>query len=294
MGADDFILDGMRWSFSSVSSYNQCPQGFKYGYIDALPKVGNAFSDWGSYMHSILERYFKGELEFFELSQVYVNQYTNNIQHKFPPNRYCNLEERYYLAGINYLDKFDGILEDYSVIGVELKVKLNIGGFPFVGVIDLLLEKDGEYVIVDHKSKGAFKSKKELREYARQLYLYSNYVFETYGKWPKTLIFHMIRNNGELVKIDFMKEDCIEASNWFVETIKSIYKDATYLSRPNQIRERISHLKESYDRREIKFRNYIAEKKKLEAELKKTSFFCWQLCGVRKQCPDADKGPKDG
>ena len=294
MGLNDFILDGMRWSFSSVNSYNQCPQGFKYGYVDALPKIGNAFSDWGSFMHSLLEQYFKGELEFFELSNAYVSAYKNHVVCDFPPNKYCDLQDRYFRAGKEYLDKFDGLFEDYHVIGVEQKVKIDIEDRPFVGVIDLLLEKDGEYVIVDHKSKSTFKSKKELAEYARQLYLYSLYVYRHYGKWPAKLVFHMVRSHGELIEILFSIDACNEAVHWFLETINKIYEDVHFQSRPNQIREQIIKLKEACDRKEIKFSDYLHRKKKLETELKKTSFYCWQLCGVREICPDSDKGPKEG
>ena len=67
MGQNDFILDGMRWSFSSVNTYNTCPQAFRLGYLDALPRVDNAFSDWGTFLHSLMEKYFRGEAEFFEL-----------------------------------------------------------------------------------------------------------------------------------------------------------------------------------------------------------------------------------
>ena len=294
MGLNDFILDGMRWSFSSVNSYNQCPQGFKYGYLDALPKIGNAFSDWGSFMHSLLEQYFKGELEFFELSQVYVSAYGENAKCDFPPNKYCDLKDRYFRAGKEYLDEFDGLFEDYQIVGVEQKVKIDIEGRPFVGVIDLLLEKNGDYVIVDHKSKSSFKSKKELAEYARQLYLYALYVHHRYGKWPIELIFHMVRSGGELIKVPFIKEECDEAERWFLQTIDKIYEDVHFQSRPNQIRKQIKELKEAYNRKEIKFDVYLKQKKKLETELKKTSFYCWQLCGVREICPDKDKGPKEG
>ena len=58
--------------------------------------------------------------------------------------------------------------------------------------------------MLDHKSKGKFKSKKEQAEYARQLYVYAKYVKEKYGKFPKVLIFNMF-NAGELIKIPFNK-----------------------------------------------------------------------------------------
>jgi len=101
MGQNDFILDGMRWSFSSVNTYNTCPQAFRLGYLDALPKVNNAFSDWGTFMHSLMESYFRGKLEFFELSQEFIlfekrinayDQRNKKIKQKIN-NRYCAFEQ---------------------------------------------------------------------------------------------------------------------------------------------------------------------------------------------------------
>lgn len=293
MGQNDFILDGMRWSFSSVNTYNTCPQAFRLGYLDALPRVDNAFSDWGTWMHEIMERYFKGELEFFELSQVYVDGYKDNVKCEFPPNKFCDLSERYYNAGKEYLDRFDGLFEGCEVIGVEQKVNLDIQGRPFVGVIDLLLKSGDDYIVADHKSKSAFKSKRERAEYARQLYLYSIYVKEKYGKWPIKLVFHMVRHGGELVEIPFVEEDAMAARQWFLDTIDAIYQDVDFESTPNKYRRQIEELRAQYKRREIKFDDFKKQKKKLETALKNSGWFCNVLCGSRAVCKDEDKGPEE-
>lgn len=294
MGQNDFILDGMRWSFSSVNTYNTCPQAFRFGYLDALPKVGNAFADWGTYVHSLMEAYFKGKLEFFELSQAYTEGYQDAVVCEFPLNNFCDLAERYYEAGKEYLDRFDGLFEGCEILGVEKRVKIDIGDRPFVGVIDLLVRgKDGIYVI-DHKTKSRFKSKKELAQYARQLYLYSLYVKQEYGEWPVKLIFHMVRSGGELVEVPFVEADVMEAKKWFLDTINAIYKDSNFISKPNQIRNDLQRCKEKFDNREIKFTEYIKEKMKLETALKNSSWFCRELCSSREMCPEKDKASKEG
>lgn len=293
MGKNDFILDGMRWSFSSVNTYNTCPQAFKLGYLDALPRVDNAFSDWGTFMHSIMEAYFRGEVEFFELSQMYVDGYKDNVVCEFPPNKFCDLGERYYTAGKEYLDKFEGLFDGCEILGVEQKVFLKIDGRPFVGVIDLLVKDGEDYIVADHKSKSAFKSKRELAEYARQLYLYALWVHEKYGKWPKKLVFHMVRAGGELVEVPFVEADAMAAKQWFLNTIDAIYADERFISTPNRIREELKELRGQLDREEVKFEDYKKKKKSLEAALKKESFFCHSLCSSREICEDTDKAPME-
>lgn len=293
MGVNDFILDGMRWSFSSVNTYDTCPQAFKLGYLDALPKVGNAFSDWGTFMHSLMERYLRGEVEFFELLSCYDDGIGEAMQHEFPPNRFCDLAVSYNSKGRNYLAKFEGLFDGCEILGIEQRVRLDIEGRPFVGVIDLLV-KDGEDIyVVDHKSKSDFKTKKELEKYARQLYLYSLYVHEKYGKWPTKLIFHMIRKEGEQVSVPFTMEGLEEAKRWFLVSIDKIYSDADFISQPNAARAELAALQAAQKVEPIPFADYTKRKKRCEAAVKANSFYCNYLCGVRDHCPDKDKAPKE-
>lgn len=197
-------------------------------------------------MHYLLEHYFKGELEFFELSQIYIDEYHDKVKCTFPPNRYVNLNESYYKRGKEYLDNFDGDFDDCEVLAVEQKVKLNINGRPFVGVIDLVLRAADGIIIVDHKSKAKFKDKKELADYLRQLYLYSIWVKEHYGEYPVRLIFNMFRVGNKVVH-DFVEDELIAATEWFISTIDSIYTDVDFKAQPDD-------------------------------------FFCDYLCGVRHHC----------
>ena len=44
----------------------------RYAFYEEEP---NAFSSFGKYVHSVLERYFKGELYAFELADVFEQEY---------------------------------------------------------------------------------------------------------------------------------------------------------------------------------------------------------------------------
>ena len=247
---NEFILDGMRWSFSSVNAYNTCPKMFKLTYIDSAPKVNNAFAEWGTFMHSLLEKYFKHEIEFFELSQLYLDGYKEHVKCSFPPNKWVDLGQKYYDRGKEFCDNFDGDFEDCEVLGVEEKVKLDIEGRPFVGVIDLLVrDKDG-LCVIDHKSKAKFKSIAERNDYLRQLYLYSIWVKEHYGEYPYKLMFNMVRAGGK-VEVLFDENKADEAKAWFLSTIDEIYGDETFKATPD-------------------------------------NFFCDSLCSVRHSCPNSN------
>ena len=258
-------LKNKRWSYSSVNSYENCPKGFFLNYIQkSTPKVQNAFAEWGSFIHELLERYFKGELEFFELSQIYEDEYADKIKEKFPPNKYVDLNESYKESGNEYLDNFEGLPEYYEVIAVEQEVNLIIDGHKFMGYIDLVLrdKTDNKFIVYDHKSKSKFKNKKELSEYARQLYLYSIYIYEKYHEYPKMLVFNMFRA-GEKATVDFDLNDYEAAKKWFVETIEKILKDEKFTDK----------ITIQYKKSGKKLKDY-----------KNDDFFCNNLCGTRHGC----------
>lgn len=61
------ILKNKIWSFSSINTYDTCPHCFKLIYLNNVRKVDNAFAEFGKFVHYLLEKYYKGEIEFFEL-----------------------------------------------------------------------------------------------------------------------------------------------------------------------------------------------------------------------------------
>ena len=94
--------------------------------------------------------------------------------------------------------------------------------FILTGKVDLICrDKNGDIVVIDHKSKGKFKNKAEQHEYARQLYLYAYAVFKKYGKFPKTLVFNMFRV-PDWVVIPFNKDGYIEAMEWLKNSVAEI------------------------------------------------------------------------
>ena len=247
MSQYDFILDGMNWSFSSVRSYDNCPYGFKLSYIDRKSQRQNAFAQWGTFCHSILEKYFKGEYDLFDLVSAYEDGYRSAVTEIFPPNKYVELSDSYYKAGIKYFSEFSG-LDNVQILAIEKKVQTVFEGYNFVGVIDLIYKdlSTGDIIIQDHKSKKEFKNKTEEDEYLRQLYLYSKFIKDTFHVNPKELHFNMIRG-GKTISRPYIEEEYQEAIKWFVDTIKKIYADT-------------------------------------EFQMNYNDFFCHNLCGVREHC----------
>ena len=248
------------YSFSRLSAFHQCKKEYYLNYavsvyeckdcgklfweqkdqpahscpscggssLKVLKKKNNAFAEYGSFVHELMEKTAKGELAEYELLSIYEEEYPVYVPSEFPPNSFTDLAESYYMDGYRFLMNFEGVGEDYETVDVEKHFTADFDGFSLQGFIDLLLkDKDGSFVVWDWKSKKKFASKAEQAKYAHQLYLYSKYVFDTYGVFPKTLIFYHFRADKPTV-IKFDEKAYKEALKWASDTVKEIEKNTDY------------------------------------------------------------------
>ena len=224
---DQQTVEIERYSFSKLSSWWTCPYGFKLRYIDHIKGEGNAFSSFGTLVHSIMERYSNGELDLWELANVYEWEFDSAVPEPFPKNKFVDLRESYYRQGLTFLQSFEGY-DDYKILGVEEQFEIKIDDWIFNGVIDLVFEdENGRLIIRDYKSKAVFKSEAEKQKYARQLYLYSLYIYEKYGKYPDELQFWMFRKN-KIEPITFNISALNESIDWAKHTVETIRRAFDY------------------------------------------------------------------
>lgn len=234
---DKFIVDNFTWSFSRLESFYQCPLAWRRTYIDCEPKCSNAFAEYGSCCHKLLEQYEKGEVDLFDLSDEYERRFSEEVVTDFPHNQYTNLRESYYLKGQRYFEEIDLPLDEIRILGIEEKVHFELGGKPFIGFIDLrYLDKDGNMVFMDHKSANIALTKKgqvskscvdKMRKYEYQQYLYTIPFVES-GIQVDFLEWNFF-NNQKVYRIPWDKIDYDNAKNWALHTIKLIEQEELWL-----------------------------------------------------------------
>lgn len=220
----------MEWSYSRINSFSDCPYGWFLKYILGLPKTPNFYSQYGKFMHTILQKYFNGELKKRELVSYYVSRFEARVTMR--PQR-DSTYIKYYQDGLDYLSWFSW--KPCEVLGVEREVTYLIGGKPARGFIDLE-ENDGGIILTDHKSadikpkstrKKPTKDDIKLDEMFRQLYLYSKAVYKDYGKYPKLLRFNPFRND-EFIEEPFSKTKLEETENWAINQIEVITNNESW------------------------------------------------------------------
>lgn len=232
-----FIIDGMVWSFSRLNSFYNCPHEWYEKYIMCKYGENGFFGEFGSCCHTILEKFAKDEISLFDLAEEYEIEFQKTVVHDAPPNKHVDIKESYFYKGMDYFNNIDLDFDKYEILGVEKEVRFKIGDKDFVGFIDLLLkEKEtGKIIILDHKSasikflKSGKVSKKDqahVREFIRQLQLYSIPVITEYGKVDE-LWWNLFKDRNWL-KIEWTKEDHEEAVKWAEDTIKLIENEIEY------------------------------------------------------------------
>ena len=213
-----------RWSFSKLASFKQCPMSFYLQYVsnpgndDELPGY---FSQYGTLMHSILEQYYKDELPEFCLADEWRDRYESEVTITPPPFP-AGFGEKNYNCAVEYLEHFQGLPEGYTVVSVEKKFVIELGGYRVSGIADLVVrDSSGNIEVWDHKTKSDASMKKEYQLYRKQLYLYAIWIHGEYGVWPSKLCFNMVKS-GRMIEEQFDLSLVKETIDWFVDTIHEV------------------------------------------------------------------------
>lgn len=229
-GPYSLITGDMTWSYSRINCFEQCPYQFFLKYINLSKKLPLFFSNYGSFLHDILSRFYSGELSKDQLVTYYLANFRSSVKGKAPNQKiYLN----YFQQGMEYLKNIS--VPAGKIVAVEKSFSFDVDGLPFTGVADLLV-KDGSIVIWDHKARalkerskrGRYtKSDEELDNYLRQLYLYSIAVKDVYGEYPSHLAFNCYRT-GQIVMEPFLMDGLISSKVWAAGVVSRIHEEIKY------------------------------------------------------------------
>ena len=228
------LIEDMTWSYSRIKCFEDCPYRFYLKYISGCKEAPQFYASYGSFMHKLIEEFYKGIITKEEMLTKFLFGFQENVIGRRPQQ---STVEKYIQLGIEYLKGFTPF--PYNMVAVEKKVEFELGGKKFIGFIDYLGEKDGEYYIVDNKSRelkprsGRKKptvKDQELDEMLKQLYLYAAAIKQEYGKFPNALCFNCFKNRV-FIEEPFSEKTFSETIEWFLKTIDDIADENEFLPR---------------------------------------------------------------
>lgn len=238
-------------------------------------KLSHGTSEFGSFVHDILEKYGKGKIEPKDALDYYKQHYAENVVSDFTlymtETFHKDFSEKYYEDGLEFFRAFNGI-KDIRILEAEKQFELPYKNkFLINGKIDVVgVDKSGNLCIIDYKSKSGFKSKAEKEEYSKQLYTYAWAFLEEMKddkKWNEfkekynvpnldkntiKLAFYMFRKD-KWVWIDFDQKTMQEVLDWMEKSVEEINNEVFFDPVP-------------------------------ELEVGEFNFYCKNFCSFRESC----------
>ncbi len=197
------LIRDMVWSYSKLETFESCRYRWYLKYIKKRKDEDRFYASYGTFMHKILERFYRGDLKREEMLPEYLMNFKNEVKGTRPKE--CTLKS-YIEKGADYLRTFEPL--PYETVAVERKVDFNVDGIPFTGVIDFIGRDEEGLGIVDIKSaslkpfSGREKPTKndlKLMRVLRQLYIYVIAVEQIYGELPTKLCINSIKSTQLLI-----------------------------------------------------------------------------------------------
>jgi CRISPR/Cas system-associated exonuclease Cas4 (RecB family) len=147
---------GPHLSYSRINRYLTCPEQYRLHYVERLrPRIESAGLVFGALVHIALADFFRKGTD---PAATFLNEWQNLKEVQL---HYGNKESWESLKGKGekLLQKFvkEEAPKIRKVIGVEKKFEIAVTslGQPFIGIVDLLSEVDGQTTIVDFKTANA-------------------------------------------------------------------------------------------------------------------------------------------
>lgn len=219
------VIRSMKWSFSRIKAFRDCPYRWYLKYLHRLKSQNLFFSDYGTFMHKLIELYYSGKMTPEQLCEKYLFEFREQVTDGAPNQKVFT---SYFHGGLNYLKNLEPL--PYEMIALEKRVNVSINGIPFIGYIDYLGKNEKGLVIVDHKSRmlkprsgrrKPTRTDEELDRYLVQLYLYAAAVEQEYGQPPVALCFNCFRV-PVLIEEPFNAKSYAAAKKWLADSIEEI------------------------------------------------------------------------
>ena len=224
------LIEDIVWSYSNIETFNDCRYRWFLKYISRYKSADKFYASYGLFMHNLLEKYYRGEMSKDDMLKTFLRDFSKEVKGRRPK---ASIVKKYIDAGAEYLKNF--VPFEYKTISVEEKINFSIfgedGEIPFVVRVDYIGEdEDGEYVVIDNKSrdlkprsnrKKPTVKDKELDSMLKQLYVYAGAVKHKYGKFPKYLCFNCFKS-GVFIKEEFIEEKYNETIDWIRSNVKEI------------------------------------------------------------------------
>lgn len=186
----------MKFRYSSISTFQDCPQRFKLQYLDLVPQPGPESGDliFGTAIHAAIKVAFEGDdpVAFFEM-------YWGSVDpSKYRWTRYDH--KALFDVGCKLLSKWHRLhFRHYTPTHVEHTVSFSYAGVDFEGTPDFIGLYKGVLSVVDWKTSASDYDKRKALVDA-QTWLYVHAARVVHGLETKQVVYAPLVKYGEKVQ----------------------------------------------------------------------------------------------
>lgn len=209
----------MRFSYTALKAYEDCPQKYKFAYVDRLPKMFKPRPDLalGNNLHNTLKEFYES-LSFMPHSlENLIQVLKDNWEGKnlFPSREdeklNFNLAQKIL---VDYYHKHKNNLR--PALALERSFSLPLNEHVIYGKIDRLDSDLAEKIeVIDYKTSRRIMTQEDMAQ-DPQLVIYAMAVEKLYQRYPENISLYFLRNNFKLTlpfdpsKIQKTKERILE------------------------------------------------------------------------------------
>lgn len=251
------------WSFSRLTSYDNCAYNFYKTYILKEKGDDNFFSQLGTALHELCERVANGEIDCNESNELFHDNFYDFYTEAAPPH-FIDLELSAYEKMSPYFSRskyWKG-----NVLSAEKYVEYQLPSNEWMrGYIDLVIENKDGVDLIDFKSSTPYKGK-NLESKRMQLDLYAWAWKQETGEYPKRLIFSWFKdcNNPTILPFDYDKMmRAVEFADSRIEHLNKLLKVQDKLNAVGL---------------------FMPDRDKLTDKKGNRDFFCKNLCNHKSSC----------
>lgn len=221
----------MIFSHSRISTFEQCPQKFKFAYIDRAEteEIEGVEAFLGSRVHEALEKLyrdikFQKLLTLSALIKYYRDQWKKNwhdnvqiVRKEYSERNYKAMGEKFIA---DYYNRYKPFNND-TTIALEQRIAVDIQGYKVQGFIDRISFSNGTYEIHDYKTTASLPEQGKL-DMDRQLALYALGVRNMFKDAKKIdLVWHFLAFDKEM-RSNRTEKQLQELDNEIAKSISAI------------------------------------------------------------------------
>ena len=270
------------FSYSKLSSFQNCPYGYYLTYIQHIKGEDNVYGILGNVVHDMYELLTKDEITIEEAKEKFKQEYElcKFLGLTFP----TKMSEEKYVYDVEH--SFDYFIKPTGRLEQERYFQIEIENKTFRGYIDLIIfdDKNKTIRVIDYKTSSRF-SKKDLESHkVFQLILYSMYLEKEYPEY-KILnpMFYMLKYVNVInEKGRTSVKEIYDVDELRYEVTSPLMVEVKY---NDDMKEKlIKHIQNVT--LDIAFNDEDEESDwyPTAEELRNNSFYCKNLCSHKKSC----------